>query len=157
MKKTFIFAIVLAGLTLCGCEPVIDDQAMGDVLTTEQLDIDVTNITEGSNAIVLKNNTPRTGAYWDTGIGVSTRQCDTIVMPYVGDIEIKFTGICDGGQVTTSRNVHITRIDHPIRRSGHSSPEAARRVRHGHGTSTAQEEPCMAPPDGSPRTPLHGT
>lgn len=116
MKKTFIFAIVLAGLTLCGCEPVIDDQAMGDVLTAEQLDIDVTNITEGSNAIVLKNNTPRTGAYWDTGIGVSTRQCDTIVMPYVGDIEIKFTGICDGGQVTTSRNVHITRIDHPIQK-----------------------------------------
>ena len=114
MKRLFIFAIVLLGLTVCGCEPSIDDQPMGNVLTPEQLDIEVTNLTEGSNAIVLKNNTPRTGSYWDTGIGISTRQCDTIVMPYVGDIEIKFTGICDGGQITTTRKVHITRIDHPI-------------------------------------------
>lgn len=116
MKRLLIFAIVLVGLALCGCEPAIDDQPMGKVLTADQLDIEVTNLTEGSNAIVLKNNTPRTGSYWDTGIGISTRQCDTIVMPYVGDIEIKFIGLCDGGQVATTRKVHIERIDHAVQK-----------------------------------------
>lgn len=105
-------AIVVAGLL--ACDPQIDDKPMGGVLAADQLDIEVTNLSEGSNAIVLRNNTPGVGSYWDTGTQVSTRQCDTIVMPYVGDIEVKFIGLCDGGQVETTRTVHVSKIDHPI-------------------------------------------
>ena len=116
MKRFYIFAIALLTLAVCGCDPIIDDRQMGGIVPQEKLDISVTNLTEGSNAIVLENKTPHTGSYWDTGICISTRRCDTIVMPYVGDVEIKFTGLCDGGQVTTTHKVHITKIDHPVQK-----------------------------------------
>lgn len=115
MKK-YIFAIASLLIALTSCNPVIDDKPIGSVMSPDELNLKVYNITKGSNAIVLKNNTPKVGSYWDTGTEVSTRQCDTIVMPYVGDIEIKFIGLCDGGQVATTRNVHISKIDHPIQK-----------------------------------------
>ena len=116
MRNFFIFAIASLVFAVCSCDPVIDDQSMGSILPPDKLDIEVANVTEGSNAIILKNNTPRTGSYWDFGIGTSTRQCDTIVMPYLGDITIKFIGLCDGGQVAATRTAHITKIDHPVQK-----------------------------------------
>ena len=96
MKRFCIFATLTVAISLAACDPLIDDQPMGAILSPEQLDIEVTNVKEGSNAIILRNNTPRTAAYWDTGLGVSTRQCDTIIMPYIGDVKVKFIGMCDG-------------------------------------------------------------
>ncbi len=116
MKRFCIFATLTIAISLAACDPLIDDQPMGAILSPQQLDIEVTNVKEGSNAIILRNNTPRTAAYWDTGLGLSTRQCDTIIMPYIGDVKVKFIGMCDGGQVETERSVHINQIDHPIQK-----------------------------------------
>ena len=101
---------------VCGCDPIIDDNPIGDIVSPDKLNLEVYNVSEGSNAIVLKNNTPHTGSYWDYGIGTSTRQCDTIVLPYLGDIKIKFIGLCDGGQVETTRTANISKIDHPVQK-----------------------------------------
>lgn len=116
MKRFCIFATIFALLGLVSCDPVVDDRSAGSVLSADQLDLQVYNLSEGSNAIVLKNNTKGVGSYWDYGTGVSTRQCDTIVMPYVGDITVKFVGLCDGGQVKTERTVHISKIDHAVQK-----------------------------------------
>lgn len=116
MKCVSYIAMIIALLVFAGCDPVVDDRGAGSVLTPDQLDLQVYNLTDGSNAIVVKNNTPGVGSYWDYGTGVSTRQCDTIVMPYVGDISVKFVGLCDGGQVRAERPVHISKIDHAIQK-----------------------------------------
>lgn len=110
MKRYSFFAIIFVLLALASCDPVVDDRSAGSVLSADQLDLQVYNLSEGSNAIVVKNNTQGVGSYWDYGTGVSRRQCDTIVMPYVGDITVKFVGLCDGGQVKTERTVHISKI-----------------------------------------------
>lgn len=113
MKKYVFILMSLMGL-FAACDPVIDDKPIGGVISADDLNLEVTNLAEGSNAVVLKNNTPGVGSYWDYGTGVSIRQCDTIVMPYVGDITVNFIGLCDGGQVEAARTVHITKIDHAI-------------------------------------------
>jgi len=113
MKKTLFGIIILAG-TMCACDPVCDDIAMGGVVGESDLQLDVHATTDGGNQIVVRNNTLGVGSYWDYGFGRSTAQCDTIVMPFLGAQSISFTGLCDGGTVTTTRTVTISRIDHPV-------------------------------------------
>ncbi len=112
MKKNTIFAIAILGIMATACEPVTDDIAMGEIVAPEQLKLDIHATTPGGNELVLINQTPGVGSYWDTGTGISTNQIDTVVMPYVGDITIKFKGLCAGGVVETTRTVTVDKIDH---------------------------------------------
>ncbi|MCH4146941.1 MAG: hypothetical protein LKG25_01575 [Prevotella sp.] len=113
MKKTIFSMILLAG-TLCACNPVCDDTPLGSVVNESDLQLDVHATTEGGNQIVMINNTKGVGSYWDYVIGHAAAQCDTVVMPFLGKQTITFTGLCDGGTVTTTRTVDIKKIDHPL-------------------------------------------
>jgi hypothetical protein len=113
MKKIFICLLSLAGI-LWSCDPVCDDIPLGSVANESELKIDVHATTDGGNQIVMINNTPKVGSYWDYVIGRSSAQCDTVTMPFLGEQTITFTGLCDGGTVTTTRTVTIKNIDHPV-------------------------------------------
>lgn len=105
--------MILAG-TITSCTPVCDDISAGDVVDENQLQIDVHATTDGGNQIVMINNTKGVGTYWDYVIGRSVAQNDTILLPFLGEQTITFTGLCDGGAVTTTRKVNVTKIDHAV-------------------------------------------
>jgi|GEM_PF-3970543 len=117
MKPNNLFKLLpmlVAVCTISSClDPIEPEHELEPLPSETAFDLEVYPITEGTNAIVLKNNTTQYAPYWDYGIGVSTRQLDTVIIPYTGELTVKFTGICDGGTVTTERKVNITQIDWP--------------------------------------------
>jgi hypothetical protein len=111
MKRIMLY--ILSALALSACNPVVDNKDIGSVLSEDQLDIVVKSTSEGSNEVILENNTPGVAPYWDYIIGKSTNQKEVIRLPFMGEMEIQFTAICDGGTVTTTRKVNIAKIDKP--------------------------------------------
>lgn len=101
-------------LLLVACEPVMDDKKLGGILSESELQLEVRNTTDGGNEILMINNTPGIGSYWNYVTGVSTKREVTTVLPFLGEQTITFIGICDGGTVVTTRTVNITKIDHPV-------------------------------------------
>ncbi len=112
MKKIMMF--FLSVLVFSACEPIVGDKSIGGVLSENQLDIVVQSTSEGSNEILLENNTKGVGSYWDYIIDKSTKQREVIKLPFMGEMTISFTGLCDGGTVTTTRTVRVTKIDKPV-------------------------------------------
>jgi len=95
------------------CSAIDDNVKMGSLYTESQLNIDVHPISEGSNKIILNNNTPNVGGMWDYGIGRSTRKTDTIALPFIGIDTIHYYATTPGGVVKVNRIVSITKIDYP--------------------------------------------
>ncbi|WP_321333486.1 hypothetical protein [uncultured Bacteroides sp.] len=112
MKKIVVTLIAISAL--CACEPVVDNKEVGSILPESELQLDVHATTTGGNEIVMINNTPKVGSYWDYVTDVSVNQKDTVLLPFLGEQVITFTGFCDGGTVTTTRTVNITTIDHAV-------------------------------------------
>jgi len=113
MKKILLMAMLVLGMASC-LSPIEENDSMGSILQESELQVDVHSITPGSNKIVLENNTKGVGNYWDYIIGKSTRQNDTILLPFLGKQKITFTAICAGGTVQTTREVDINKIDYPL-------------------------------------------
>lgn len=114
MKKNTYYAILGLMFLSVSCEPIEKRDDLKSVLSESELQLDVYGTTEGGNQIVLSNTTPQVGSYWDYIIDISTRQRDTVLIPFLGKQTIKFSGFCTGGVVSTTRTVNITTIDHPI-------------------------------------------
>ncbi|MDR1707393.1 MAG: hypothetical protein LBR46_05250 [Prevotella sp.] len=112
MKKIMLF--ILSVFTMISCDPLVDNKDMGGILSEDQIDISVKSTTEGSNEIVMENYTPGIVPYWDFIINTSTNQKETAVMPFIGELTISCTAICNGGTVTTTRKVNVTKLDKPI-------------------------------------------
>lgn len=112
MKKilTGLLSIILLG----ACQPLRIDRPMGGIVSEEDLQLEVRTSTPGGNEIIMTNNTPGVGSYWNYVIGVSTAKTAKAVLPFLGEQTITFTGFCDGGRVTTERKVEITQIDHEV-------------------------------------------
>lgn len=102
-----------AAVLMTACEPIVKDIPMGGVIAPEDLVLEVTN-EGGGNKIRMENKTPGVGSLWDYGVGTSTLSVCEAVLPYAGEIPIKFTGICDGGTVTTTVTVMIDQITEEI-------------------------------------------
>lgn len=113
MKK--ILSIFLIGSMMASClSPIEENESMGSLIAASDIDIEVTGITPGSNRIILKNNTPGVGAFWDYIVGTSARQCDTILMPFLGTQTITFTALSGGGHVKATKDVTVEKIDSPL-------------------------------------------
>jgi len=113
MKDTYlILSLILLAGTMIACEPVVTHYSMGGIIPADQLKLTVKATTEGGNQIVLANETPRCAGWWDYGIGIARSDRDTIIIPYMGTHTITFKGMCDGGIVTTTRTVAVSKIDH---------------------------------------------
>ena len=113
MKKIIIIATCIVGL-FCACNPITDETSLGGVTKESDLKLKVYATSSGGNQIVMVNKTKGVGSYWDYIVGKSSRDSVTASLPFLGQQDIKFTGLCDGGTVSTTRTVNITRIDHPV-------------------------------------------
>ena len=105
---------ILSIWLLAACDPVVDNKEMGGIVSESELKLDVHATTDGGNEIIMTNNTPGVGSYWDHITGISTQQTATAALPFLGEQTIKFIGFCDGGQVIATRTVTIKQIDHPV-------------------------------------------
>lgn len=113
MKKIALY-IATALALLTACEPVVDQTSIGSVPSVNELQLDIRQTTAGGNQIVFSNNTPRVGSYWNYGFGISVKQQDTILVPFLGEVTLSFTGLGDGGTVTTSTKISVGKIDHRL-------------------------------------------
>jgi hypothetical protein len=111
--KIWYSLATIALLLIVSCNPIDDRENMGHLLPVSQIKLDVHGITTGSNEIVMINNTPNTSGMWYTGISTSTKQNDTIILPFLGNSTIYFYATTAGGIVKDSVIVNVTKIDHP--------------------------------------------
>ena len=114
MKKIIITLLSFLAILQFSCNPIEEDHKQGSVIAESELDLEVYPLTEGGNKIVMINKTPKIGAHWNYGSGISVRQQDTVLVPFLGEKEIVFTGICSGGTIMNSRKVLIDKILYPI-------------------------------------------
>ena len=114
MKKIIIALFSLLAMFQLSCNPIEEEHKQGSVIAESELKLDVYPLTEGGNKIVMINNTPMVGSHWNYGSGISVRQQDTVLVPFLGEKEIVFTGICAGGTISTTRKVTIDNILYPI-------------------------------------------
>jgi len=112
MKRILYFLAIIT-LLVYGCDPIEERDTLDKPLTEADLNISVTN-ENGGNQVVLNNSTPFTSGIWDYGIGKSVRKQDTILLPFLGTSVIGFTATADGGLVSTSKEIVISKIDHPL-------------------------------------------
>jgi hypothetical protein len=116
MKKYYvgILSLLFLMLAFSSCDPVCSRISEGGIVDSTSLKLDVHATTDGGNQIVMINNTPKVGSYWNYGTGLSSAQNDTVVLPFIGEQTITFTSLCDGGTVTAKRKINIKQIDHPV-------------------------------------------
>lgn len=96
------------------CEPIEEREKMGEIAPLSSIHVDAFGITPGSNRIILKNNTLQYNVVWDYIIGKSTKQIDTVDLPFLGTQEIIAHVFTDGGMVNVPISVDITNIDYPL-------------------------------------------
>lgn len=101
-------------LMLFACEPIEDREMMGEIVPASSIQVEASGITTGSNRIILKNNTLQYNVVWDYIIDKSTKQTDTIDLPFLGTQEIIAHAFTDGGMVDVPISVDITSIDFPL-------------------------------------------
>lgn len=109
-----IYSILVMALLITSCSPIESDESLGGVLSVDEVKARVEGITPGSNKIILINETPGVAVYWNYVVGASTRQVDTVLLPFLGTTTIKLTALCDGGQVTKDIPVNVDKIDYPL-------------------------------------------
>lgn len=114
-KQIWLCAVAVMALVLTACNPIeSNDGSVGSVITASQIKLDVHATTTGGNQIVMINNTPGVAGMWKTGVGTSTNQTDTVLLPFLGTNTIYFYATCAGGIVKDSTTITITTIDHPL-------------------------------------------
>lgn len=115
MKNNKFFWLIMAMVTvvMMSCSPIeSNDGTLGSKLSTSELKLDVHATSNGGNQIVMINNTPGVAGMWKTGIGTSTAQKDTVILPFTGVNTIYFYATCDGGLVKDSVQITISKVDH---------------------------------------------
>jgi len=112
--KNIILSIFI-GLTafFSACNPIEDRFEMGPKLPADQIDATVTSI-DGTNKIVLKNNTLSVSGAWDYKFGVSPKMVDTVVVPVVGTYSVTYIATTDGGLVYKDIPVTINEMKYPV-------------------------------------------
>lgn len=89
---------ILSIWLLAACDPVVDNKEMGGIVSESELKLDVHATTDGGNEIIMTNNTPGVGSYWDHITGISTQQTATAALPFLGEQTIKFIGFVMEGK-----------------------------------------------------------
>lgn len=118
MKRLFNYiAVLIAGITLVGCEAVEDRLDIGGFISADQLELTATPVVingKNTNKIVLNNSSPVLSS-WDYGIGTTQRKTDTVLMVVAGESEIIFTGRNpDGSEITKTLTVNVEDMYFPV-------------------------------------------
>ncbi len=115
MKKNILFILpALIGMMLMSCEPQRDSIELGRLIDPSEVQLTVENTTPGGNEIHLKNNTPLIEGYWDYVAGGTNAKEITVVLPMVGDLDMTFYAVGDGGTTKIVKTVTIENFDHPV-------------------------------------------
>lgn len=107
----------LLAMSMTSClNASVDDDSLGNIAPAEDIaaNLDVHGITPGSNKVIIKNNNMGIGGMWDYLVGITTAQCDTVLIPFLGKQTLKFYATCNGGQVIVEKTVNIDVIDYPL-------------------------------------------
>ncbi len=118
MKKiTLIYSFLFSLIFMFSCDPIEDREGMGGIVPASDFKLETYSIlvdNVASNKIVMKNSTFGVGSFWDYGSGFSSRQQDTVIVPFLGNLPITFTGISNGGTDTKSQTVQVDKIVFPV-------------------------------------------
>jgi len=112
--KNIILSLFIGLIALfSACNPIEDRYEMGPKLPADQIDATVTSI-DGTNKIVLKNNTLSVNGAWDYKFGVSSKMVDTVVVPVVGTYNVTYIATTEGGLVYKDIPVTIDAMTYPV-------------------------------------------
>jgi hypothetical protein len=119
MKNIFltVIAIIAVG-SLFSCEPVEDRNSL-PAMSLMSTDLNFTAVVNG-NTIQLKNLTPDVIPYWSyvdskgNELGHSNLNETTIPMPFAGTYTINFSAYTQGGSVTATKTVTISKNDQTL-------------------------------------------
>lgn len=117
MKKITLIYSLFSALLMFSCDPIEDRQTQGGIIPASDFKLEIYSIivdNVASNKIVMKNSTYGVGSFWDFGSGYSARQQDTVIVPFVGNLPITFTGISNGGTDTKTERVQVDKIVFPV-------------------------------------------
>ncbi len=113
--KNLIIYFIAAVMFLSACDPIEKREELGARLSPSELNITVQSSSQGSNGIIVSNNTPGvSGTWFYTGGGYSFKQKDTIALPYPGEHTIIFRATTDGGIVEKSVKVQVAKLDYYV-------------------------------------------
>ncbi|MES2240271.1 MAG: hypothetical protein V4497_08445 [Bacteroidota bacterium] len=119
MKNIFLTLVTIIAVgSLFSCEPVEDRNSL-PAMNLESTDLNFTAVANG-NAIELKNLTPDVIPYWSyvdskgNELGHSNLNETTIPMPFAGTYTINFSAYTQGGSVTATKTVTISKNDQTL-------------------------------------------
>jgi hypothetical protein len=114
INKLLYFIIGLS-LFYTACDPIEETYDLGGVLSAEEVatGITVNNEKTGNNKIIMNNNLNGVAGIWDFGVGTSTKKNAVAIVP-PGTYVIKFTALCSGGIVTTTKTVEVTTVEYDL-------------------------------------------
>jgi len=101
----------LIGGTLFSCDPAEDREELGEPLSPADLNYSVTQEVNYDNKVFLEHQTPGSIPYWEHAVGTSTRQRDTVIFPFGGTYEIKYTAFGNAGSVSDVTQITVSDND----------------------------------------------
>ncbi|QGY45079.1 hypothetical protein GM418_15805 [Maribellus comscasis] len=105
-KKYKIYAALLGVfLALAACQP--EEFAIGEILSTDNLEYSITQNADDPNMIFLESITPGVTPLWQTPMGRSTRVKDTVKIPFAGDYAFIY-GVESAGGYVQSDTFNLT-------------------------------------------------
>ncbi|MBS2098296.1 hypothetical protein [Carboxylicivirga linearis] len=117
MKKSIIYSLLLAALAFVACDPIEDRDAIGGAITAADLDISASPLVingVNTNKVILKNYSPVLPS-WNYGVGVTTKNVDTVLMVVEGTSTISFTGLNPNGvKITKEIDVDVEDLYFPV-------------------------------------------
>ena len=113
MKRIFLVLLIGTLLGFYACQPIDKRNELGDIASPDDIDLSVVSI-DGTNKIVLINNTPQYGGMWDYKFGTTTKMVDTVVVPVVGTYEVTYYATTAGGIVEKDVAVTIDEMTYDV-------------------------------------------
>jgi hypothetical protein len=113
-KKILVILSALVGIILISCEPQRDSLELGALIDPSAVQLTVENTTPGGNEIHMKNNSSAIEGYWDYIAGGTNAKELTVVLPFMGELDITFYAIGSGGTTKIVKNVTVEKADHEV-------------------------------------------
>jgi hypothetical protein len=113
MRKIFLILITGALAGLFACSPIEKREELGPIASPDDIDV-VAHSINGTNKIVLKNNTLQYGGMWDYKFGTSTKMTDTVIVPVIGTYDITYFATTAGGIVEKTVSVTIDSMTYTV-------------------------------------------
>ena len=112
-KIKIVFAVSLM-LIFIACEPIVDEEALVNNTTVDNVELVALQSTTGGNQITLKMNTPGITGHWDYFFGKGLTDRITFNFPLTGTYNFKYKGTLGAEFFVKTVSVTIDVLDHPV-------------------------------------------